>query len=105
MPRKVADSQLVKCSWYGEDPYWGRIASELGSTGIAFDPHRLRLLYGDHLVADKGVAASHDREALATYLSAGRIEITAELGLGSGSARVLTNDLTYGYIDENKGTS
>ena len=39
--RKVAESQLVKCSWYGKDPYWGRIASELGSAGIEFDPDRL----------------------------------------------------------------
>ena len=35
--RKVAESQLVKCSWYGEDPYWGRVASELGTAG-----HHLR---------------------------------------------------------------
>ena len=36
--RRVAESQLCKCSWYGEDPYWGRIVSELGSSGAAFDP-------------------------------------------------------------------
>ena len=35
--RKVAESQLVKCSWYGNDPYWGRVVSELGSAGVAFD--------------------------------------------------------------------
>ena len=35
-----------KCSWYGEDPYWGRIGSELGSAGIAFDPTRLSVAYG-----------------------------------------------------------
>jgi glutamate N-acetyltransferase/amino-acid N-acetyltransferase len=35
--RKVAESQLVKCSFYGEDPYWGRIVSELGSAGVDFD--------------------------------------------------------------------
>src|SRR5207249_7130798 len=36
--RKVADSQLVKCSWYGQDAYWGRIVSELGTAGVVFDP-------------------------------------------------------------------
>ncbi|MGC8481964.1 MAG: bifunctional ornithine acetyltransferase/N-acetylglutamate synthase, partial [Acidimicrobiales bacterium] len=35
--RKIAESQLVKCSFLGEDPYWGRVASELGSSDIAFD--------------------------------------------------------------------
>ncbi len=103
--RKVAESQLVKCSWYGQDPYWGRIASELGSAGIDFDPDRLQLRYGDHLVADKGVAVPHDGKALSAYLSTEWIEVSADLGLGSGHARLLTNDLTYGYIDENKGTS
>ena len=38
--RKVAESQLVKCSWYGRDPYWGRVASELGTAGIAFESDR-----------------------------------------------------------------
>ena len=38
--RSVARSALCKCSWYGEDPYWGRIASELGNAGIDFDPDR-----------------------------------------------------------------
>ena len=36
--RKVAESELVKCSWYGKDPYWGRVASELGSAGSTSTP-------------------------------------------------------------------
>ncbi|MCP4851061.1 MAG: bifunctional ornithine acetyltransferase/N-acetylglutamate synthase, partial [Actinomycetia bacterium] len=36
--RDTANCQLVKCSWYGEDPYWGRIAAEMGAAGISFDP-------------------------------------------------------------------
>jgi N-acetylglutamate synthase/N-acetylornithine aminotransferase len=33
------------------------------------------------------------------------IDLHCDLGVGDGRARILTNDLTYGYIDENKGTS
>src|SRR6185436_443533 len=44
--RKVAESQLVKCSFYGEDPYWGRIVSELGSAGVAFDSDKVSVSYG-----------------------------------------------------------
>ena len=29
----------------------------------------------------------------------------ADLGLGDGHAQLLTNDLTYAYLDENMGTS
>lgn len=103
--RKVAESQLVKCSWYGKDPYWGRIASELGTAGIELEPSRLRIRYGDITVAAGGVDAPHDAAALDRYLDQEWIEVTADLGVGDGRARLLTNDLTHAYIDENMGTS
>jgi glutamate N-acetyltransferase/amino-acid N-acetyltransferase len=103
--RKVAESELVKCSWYGKDPYWGRVASELGSAGIAFEPERLSIRYGELLVAEQGITAEVDEAALAAYMEQEWLEVTAELGLGSGTARILTNDLTHAYVDENMGTS
>lgn len=103
--RKVADSQLVKCSWYGGDPYWGRIVSELGSAGISFDPWRVSVSYGSTVVARGGCVAPHDTERVAAHMAGRRLEVTADLGLGTGSATVLTNDLTHAYIDENMGTS
>ncbi len=103
--RKVAQSQLVKCSWYGKDPYWGRVASELGSAGIAFDPQQLTIRYGDLVVAEGGVAVEVDEAALSAYMDQPWIEVTAHLGLADGRAHILTNDLTHAYIDENMGTS
>jgi glutamate N-acetyltransferase/amino-acid N-acetyltransferase len=103
--RRVAESQLVKCSWYGKDAYWGRVASELGSAGIAFEPERLTVRYGDLVVAEGGVTAPVDAAALAAYMDREQLVVTADLGLGEGSARVLTNDLTHAYVDENMGTS
>lgn len=103
--RKVAESQLVKCSWYGQDPYWGRIASELGTAGIAFEPDRLSISYGDLVVAARGVTADVEAEALSAYMEQEHLVVTADLGLGAGRARVLTNDLTHAYVDENMGTS
>ncbi len=103
--RKVAESQLVKCSWYGEDPYWGRIGSELGSAGIEFDPDRLAVAYGDVVVAAGGVAVDHHEAALKQHMRGRFLTVRADLGVGDGSAFVLTNDLSHAYIDENKGTS
>lgn len=103
--RKIAESQLVKCSWYGKDPYWGRIASELGSAGIAFESDKLSVRYGVILVADRGISVDVDAKAISAYMEQERIEVTAHLGLGDGRARILTNDLTHAYIDENMGTS
>jgi glutamate N-acetyltransferase / amino-acid N-acetyltransferase len=103
--RQVAESQLVKCSWYGCDPYWGRVASELGSAGIGFEPDRLTVRYGDLVVAEGGITTPVDEQALAAYMDQERIEVSADLGLGEGRASLLTNDLTHAYIDENMGTS
>jgi glutamate N-acetyltransferase/amino-acid N-acetyltransferase len=103
--RKVAESQLVKCSWYGKDPYWGRVASELGSAGIAFEADKLSVRYGDLLVAEHGVTVNGDPAAVAAYMAREHLEVTAHLGLGDGTARILTNDLTHAYVDENMGTS
>jgi len=103
--RRVAESQLCKCSWYGEDPYWGRIVSELGASGAAFDPDRVAVAYGGIVVCAGGVAAAHDAAAVATVMAGGRIVVAADLGLGSAAAEVLTCDLTPGYIDENMRTS
>ncbi len=103
--RKVAESQLVKCSWYGKDPYWGRIVSELGSAGIAFDPDLVSVSYGGVAVAEGGVAVIHDHAAVTAHMEGRHLDVTADLGLGSGESFVLTNDLTHAYVDENMGTS
>lgn len=103
--RTVADSALCKCSWYGADPYWGRIASELGASGARFDQRLVRISYGEILVADGGVAVAHEAEAVAAHMAGRHLQIDCDLGIGPGRASVLTNDLTHAYIDENMGTS
>lgn len=103
--RKVAESQLVQCSLYGEDPYWGRIVSELGSSGAAFDGRLVSVAYGGVVVCRDGIAADHDTAAVAAHLAGRHVEVTADLGLGEGRAAMLFSDLTPGYIDENMGTS
>lgn len=103
--RKVADSLLVKCSLNGGDPYWGRVVSELGSAGVAFDIDRVEIAYGRTTVCHHGTAAEHDTGAVADHMAGQRIEISCDLGLGTGMGTVLGTDLGYGYIDENRTTS
>jgi glutamate N-acetyltransferase / amino-acid N-acetyltransferase len=103
--RKVAESQLVQCSLYGGDPYWGRIVSELGSSGAAFDPDKVCIAYGTVEVCRGGVAADHDPAEAKAALAGREVEITADLGLGEGAAIVTTTDLTPEYIAENMRTS
>ena len=103
--RRVAESSLCKCSWYGQDPYWGRIVSELGSSGAAFDADKVAVSYGGITVCRKGIGSMHDATHLSEVMNEPYIEIVADLGLGDGEAAILTNDLTHAYIDENMGTS
>jgi glutamate N-acetyltransferase/amino-acid N-acetyltransferase len=103
--RKIAESELCKCSWYGQDPYWGRVVSELGSAGVAFDADTVSVTYGTITVARDGVACDHDAAALKDVMAARRLHLTADLGIGDGHGLVITNDLTHAYIDENMGTS
>jgi glutamate N-acetyltransferase/amino-acid N-acetyltransferase len=103
--RRVADSLLVKCSVNGEDPYWGRVVSELGSAGVDFELDRVAISYGGVVVCSAGQAVGHDAAAVAAHMAGRRIDIVGDLGLGDGVAAVLGTDLGYGYIDENRTTS
>jgi glutamate N-acetyltransferase / amino-acid N-acetyltransferase len=103
--RKVAESQLVKCSWYGEDPYWGRVASDLGTSGVALDPAALTIAYGGEVVSRACEDVPHDEEAVRRHMAGEYLVLTCDLGVGSGADWVLSNDLTHAYIDENMGTS
>ncbi|MEZ5208453.1 MAG: bifunctional ornithine acetyltransferase/N-acetylglutamate synthase [Acidimicrobiales bacterium] len=86
-------------------PLLGRVASELGSAGIAFEQDRVSISYGGHVVAAGGVEIDHDRAAVAAHMAQRDLHVVADLGLGSGRAELFTNDLTHAYVDENMGTS
>ncbi len=103
--RAVANSQLVKCSLYGQDPYWGRVLSELGASGVGLEAERVSIAYDDVTVCAGGVAAEHDPAAVAAVMGRRELTLTCDLGLGTGAATVLTSDLTHAYVDENMRTS
>jgi glutamate N-acetyltransferase/amino-acid N-acetyltransferase len=103
--RDTANCQLVKCSWYGEDPYWGRIAAEMGAAGIAFDPDTITISYGGQVVYADGEARPVDEAALKAHMAGRTLDLDVDLGQGTGTARVVTTDLSHAYIDENMRTS
>ena len=103
--RDTANCQLVKCSWYGEDPYWGRIAAEMGAAGIAFDSATITIAYGGQVVYAAEQVQPVDEMALAAHMAGRRIDLEVDLGQGDGSAWIGTTDLSHAYIDENMRTS
>ncbi len=103
--RAVAQSQLVQCSLNGGDPYWGRVLSELGVSGAAFDPEQVEIAYGDVVVCRDGVHADHDAAQLAKIMDERSIVVTCDLNAGLEQATMRTTDLSHAYIDENRRTS
>jgi glutamate N-acetyltransferase/amino-acid N-acetyltransferase len=101
----IAENNLVKCSWYGGDPYWGRLLAAAGSCGVALDVGRSRVSYGGITVAEGGTAVPHDGQALAEHMMGDEIAIEVHLGAGKDSARMIGIDLGPGYIKENSKTS
>lgn len=98
----IANSPLVKTAIAGNDPNWGRVVMAVGKAGEAADRDRLSIRFGDHEVARNGQAAPGYREAeVAAYLKEKELAIRVDVGVGKGSARVYTCDLTQGYIKIN----
>jgi glutamate N-acetyltransferase/amino-acid N-acetyltransferase len=95
----IANSPLVKTAISGADANWGRVVMAVGKAGEPADRDKLKISFGDHVVADKGERAPGYDEDLATKaVSGSEVLISVDLGLAKGKARVWTCDLTEGYI-------
>jgi glutamate N-acetyltransferase/amino-acid N-acetyltransferase len=103
--KSIVENNLVKCSWYGGDPYWGRLLAAAGSAGVEFNVPRSRVAYGGIAVAKGGVGCDHDGQALAEHMMGDEVSIEVHLGAGPGTAKMIGIDLGPGYIKENSRTS
>jgi glutamate N-acetyltransferase/amino-acid N-acetyltransferase len=100
--RSIANSPLVKTAVAGEDPNWGRIVMAVGKSGANADRDKLRIHFGDILVAENGwVAETYNEADGAAYMKNQELVIRVDLGIGEREATVWTCDLTHAYIDIN----
>ena len=96
--QRIATSPLVKTALFGHDANWGRVLMAAGSApfngGYAqLDPALVSLSYNGTAVLAGG--APQDVEP---NVDGAVCTIDLDLGLGSGSARYLTSDLSYDYV-------
>jgi glutamate N-acetyltransferase/amino-acid N-acetyltransferase len=99
--RVIADSALVRASFFGGDPNWGRLIAALGASAIRFDPADFEVAYQGIVVARHGAGVGFDESALVATMESGDLSISIRIGEGSGAARVLTTDLTPDYVHFN----
>ena len=98
----IANSPLVKTAIAGEDPNWGRIVMAIGKSGAPADRDLISISFGDVNVATQGWVNPNYVEAdAAALMKKQEIDITVDLGMGTGTATVWTCALTHGYSDIN----
>jgi glutamate N-acetyltransferase/amino-acid N-acetyltransferase len=96
--KAVADSALVRASFHGADPNWGRLLGVLGVTGIPIRQEDIEISYAGTVVAQHGVAVAFDETAVIGQLEKGDFELGIVVGTGSGTASIVTTDLTPEYV-------
>jgi glutamate N-acetyltransferase/amino-acid N-acetyltransferase len=97
----IANSNLVKTAFFGEDPNWGRIISAAGSVGIDLPVQQVRLFLEDVPLFAEGRGLSGREDEIAGIMKRGEIRIRISLGMGKKSWRVCTSDLSFDYIKIN----
>ncbi len=99
--RAIAHSPLVKTAWAGADPNWGRVLAAIGRSGVALDPSKIDIHFGEIAVCRRGTAVEFDEQAAHEYLSRPEFEILIRLGRGKRKLTFLTCDLTTDYVHIN----
>ena len=98
----IANSPLVKTALAGSDPNWGRIVMAIGKSGALADRDRIKIWFGDILVATDGfVAQSYTENDGASYMQQAELRIRVDIGLGAGRFTAWTCDLTHQYVSIN----
>jgi glutamate N-acetyltransferase/amino-acid N-acetyltransferase len=107
--RAVANSPLVKTSWHGGDPNWGRIIDAIGYSPATVVEEKVDIGYS--ALGSKKVLWSLKRgqptkatfKQLCLAVAPKEFELYINLNLGKSSAVMYAADLTEEYVDFNKG--
>jgi glutamate N-acetyltransferase/amino-acid N-acetyltransferase len=99
--RRIAHSALVRTALYGNDPNWGRFVSAAGNSELEVDFSRLVCRLQGTVVFERGEPTAFDRAAASHAMVTDDVSLEIDLGAGNASARVLTSDLGYRYVEIN----
>jgi glutamate N-acetyltransferase/amino-acid N-acetyltransferase len=97
----VAKSTLVKCSWNGSDPNWGRVIHAVGYAGARVREELVDIYFGGLLAAKGGLVSKTPVTELEKMVKEPRFTVTIDLNLGTADYAVYTSDLSQAYVDFN----
>jgi len=100
--RAVAKSSLVKCSWNGSDPNWGRVIDAVGYSGARIDENKVDIYFGSLAAAVNGIMAPTPIGKLKAQVAKKEFTLRIDLNIGKGYHRVFTSDLSEEYVAYNR---
>ena len=100
--RSIANSFLVKTSWVGTYPNWGRVMDALGYSPAKVDENKVEIFYGKFLAVRNGLKAGATIEKLSKIVAKKEFTLTIDLHLGRHAATVYSCDCTEEYVKINK---
>jgi len=107
--RAIANSALVKTSWHGGDPNWGRIIDALGYSSARVIEEKVDIGYsapGTKRVLwslKRGQPTKATFKELCTAVASPEFDLHINLNLGKSGALIYAADLTEAYVEFNKG--
>ena len=107
--RAVANSPLVKTSWHGGDPNWGRILAAVGYSAATIVEEKVDIGYsapGGRKILWSLKRGQPTRATFAELCAATapqEFDLHIKLNVGQANAIIYAADLTAEYVDFNKG--
>ena len=107
--RAVGNSALVKTSWSGGDPNWGRIIDALGYSPTRVVEEKVDIAYSASGSRKKVYSLQKGRPTRTSFgtlckaVEPSEFDLHINLNLGRGEAVLYAADLTEEYVEFNKG--
>ncbi|MDP0490635.1 MAG: bifunctional glutamate N-acetyltransferase/amino-acid acetyltransferase ArgJ [Verrucomicrobiota bacterium JB023] len=99
----VAKSQLVKASWNGNDPNWGRVIHAVGYSRAPIREELIDIYYNNLPACIGGLVAQGTKlDDLRAIAAKKEFKIVIDLNLGKSDHTIFSSDLSPEYIDFNR---
>lgn len=97
----VANSMLVKCSWHGGDPNWGRVIHAVGYANAKIREQLVDIYFGGLCACKGGLVTNTPVRELEKVTAKPSFSVTIDLNLGEAAYNVYTTDLSEEYVGFN----